>query len=184
MKTSLPLTIDNGLGETLIFQKLVPEPDGDRLLVENFVAPGMGPLMHVHHLQDEGLTVIKGRIGYQILGEPEQFAEAGETVIFKRGVAHRFWNAGDDILNCQGWVKPANTIVFFLSAIYAAQRKVGKLEPERFDAAFLITRYASEYSLPSIPAFVRKVIIPTTYRVGRLMGKYRKFANAPAPMGK
>jgi hypothetical protein len=52
--------------------------------------------MHVHHYQDEGLTVVRGRIGYQRLGEPERFAGPGETVVFSPGQSHRFWNAGDD----------------------------------------------------------------------------------------
>jgi mannose-6-phosphate isomerase-like protein (cupin superfamily) len=83
-------------------------------------SPGCGPLMHTHWLQDESLTVVQGRMGYQVAGQPEQFAGVGETVLFERGVPHRFWNADDrEVLRCQGWVKPANTLVFFLSSIYA-----------------------------------------------------------------
>ncbi|GAB2966443.1 hypothetical protein GCM10027048_41050 [Hymenobacter coalescens] len=180
--TALPHTITNGLGEQLTFVRLEPEPDGDRLIVENAVAPGHGPLMHTHWLQDESLTVVKGRLAYQIMGRPTQYAEVGESVVFKRGVPHRFWNAGTDTLNCSGWVKPANTLVFFLSAIYDAQIRSGKPEPEPFDAAYLMMRYGREYDLPTIPGFVRHVIIPTTYRVGKLLGKYKKFKNAPEPV--
>ncbi|MCC3157421.1 cupin domain-containing protein [Hymenobacter sp. 15J16-1T3B] len=179
---TLPHTIDNGLGEQLTFVRVEPEPDGDRLIVENAVAPGHGPLMHTHWLQDEALTVVKGLMGYQILGQPAQLAREGETVVFKRGVPHRFWNAGDDTMNCRGWVKPANTLVYFLSAVYDAQLKSGKPEPEQFDAAYLMMRYASEYDLPTLPTFVKRVIIPATYRVGKLLGKYRKFKHAPAPV--
>ncbi|WP_400193921.1 cupin domain-containing protein [Hymenobacter sp. B81] len=182
MKTTLPHVIENGLGEKLIFHRLEPEPDGDRLIVENFVTPGHGPLMHTHWLQDEALTVVRGQMAYEVLGQPVQYAQAGETVVFKRGVPHRFWNCGTDVLNCTGWVKPANTLVFFLSGIYAAQVKSGKPEPDAFDAAYLMTRYAREYDLPLIPSFVKRVVIPTTYRVGRLLGKYRKFADAPEPV--
>ena len=78
--------------ETIIFKELVKEPDGDRLLVENYVKPKSGPPMHVHHLQEEALTVVRGRIDYQVQGGEEQFAGAGETIVFKPGVAHRFWN--------------------------------------------------------------------------------------------
>ena len=59
MKINYPHTIENCLGEKIIFKQVVPEPDGDRLLVENYVTPGNGPIMHTHHLQDESLTVIK-----------------------------------------------------------------------------------------------------------------------------
>lgn len=182
MKITYPHTIQNCLGEKIIFKELIPEPDGDRLLVENYVTPGNGPIMHTHLLQDESLTVVNGKIGFQVMGGPKQYAGEGDTVTFKRGVPHRFWNAGDDVLHCKGYIKPANTIVFFLSSIYAAQNKSGSERPDAFDGAYLMSRYASEYDMPEIPRFVKKVIIPLTYWIGRLRGKYRHFADAPAPV--
>ena len=182
MTIQYPHTIENCNGEKIIFHGIQQEPDGDKVIVENFVTPGHGPLMHTHFLQDEALTVIKGKLGYQILGQEAQYVGEGETVIFKRGVPHRFWNAGQDILTCKGWIKPANTIVYFLSAIYEAQNKSGKSQPEAFDGAYLITRYASEYDILGIPRFVRKTIMPLTYVIGLLLGKYKHFKDAPAPV--
>jgi quercetin dioxygenase-like cupin family protein len=182
MNYKLPHTIKNCIGETLIFKEVVHEVDGDKLLVENYVVPGSGPVMHTHLLQDEALTVLEGRIGYQIKGGPEQFAGVGETIVFERGTPHRFWNAGDEVLHCKGWVKPMNTIVFFLSSVYAAQNKTGTAIPEKFDGAYLIKRYASEYDMADMPSFVKKIIIPITYYVGKLLGKYKHFHNAPEPV--
>lgn len=184
MKITYPHTIENCNGEKIIFHSVIQEQDGDKVIVENFVTPGSGPPFHTHFLQDEALTVITGKIGYQVLGGEEKFAGEGETVLFKRGIPHRFWNAGNDILNCKGWVKPANSIVFFLSALYDAQNKSGTEQPEKFDGAYLMTRYASEYDLPGIPAFVKKVILPMTYRIGEMLGKYKKFDDAPEPLKK
>ena len=182
MNISYPYTISNTHGEKLIFLGTESSREGERVLVENFVAPGSGPPMHVHWQQDESLTVVKGKIGYQVAGQPAQYAGEGETLLFKRGVAHRFWNAGEKVLNCKGWVNPANSIVFFLSAVYAAQNKSGKAQPEAFDAAYLLTQYASEYTMVEIPYLVRKVIMPFTYQVGSLLGKYEHFQGAPAPL--
>jgi quercetin dioxygenase-like cupin family protein len=182
MNYQFPHTIQNCIGETLIFKEVIQEPDGDKVLVESYVTPKSGPPMHTHFLQDEALTVVEGRIGYQVKGGQPQYAGVGETVIFQRGVTHRFWNAGEKVLHCNGWVKPANTIVFFLSSIYAAQNKSGSERPEKFDGAYLLVRYASEYDLAEIPGFVRKVIIPVTYYIGLLLGKYKHFKNAPAPV--
>ena len=184
MTIKYPHTIENGLGETLIIKAVQQEPDGDRLIVENFVSPGNGPVMHTHWLQDEALTVIKGLLGYQIMGQEKQFIEEGDTVMFKRGVAHRFWNDGAETLHCKGWVKPAGSLVYFLSALFEAQKKSGKAKPEAFDSAYLITRYASEFDIPEIPKFVKKTILPMTCFLGKMLGKYKKFANAPAPIGK
>ncbi len=182
MHYTLPHTIENCLGEKLTFKTLVHEPDGDRLLVDNWVTPGNGPLMHTHFHQEEALTVVNGRIGYQVYGQEARYAGVGETVLFGKGVPHRFWNAGDDILHCSGWIKPANSIVFFLSAIYAAQNKSGSEVPEKFDGAYLITRYSTEYELVGLPGFVKRVIIPLTYQFGKLTGKYKHFADAPEPL--
>lgn len=182
MDITYPYTIENCIGEKLIFHKVQQEPDGEKVIVENFVTPGSGPVMHTHWLQDEELTVVKGRLGYQVSGPPEQFAHVGETVLFKRGTPHRFWNDGQEILHCKGWIKPANSVVFFLSALYAAQNKSGKSQPETFDGAYLLNRYSTEFDIPEIPKFVKKTIIPITHFVGKLLGKYKHFKNAPDPV--
>lgn len=182
MNYSLPHTIENHLGERLIFQRIEHGPDGDRLIAEAFVQPGSGPPMHTHWLQDEGFTVLAGRMGYQVAGQREQYAGPGESVVFPRGVAHRFWNAGSEVLHCEGWLTPPNHFVFYLSSVYAAQNKSGKAQPEFFDAAYLLTRYASEYEMNEIPALIRKVIMPLTYRLGKLMNRYGHFKDAPEPI--
>ena len=179
---NFPHTIENHLGEKLVFRQLVRENGQDKLLVENFLTPGAGPVMHVHFQQDEGLTVKRGRMGYQVLGEEPKYVEAGESVTFLRGTPHRFWNAGDDELNCEGWLQPANSVAYFLDALYAAVNKSGKEAPEMFDGAYLLTRYRSEYDLPEIPTFVKRVVMPITVRIGKLLGKYRHFDNAPEPL--
>jgi hypothetical protein len=33
-----------------------------------------------------------------------------------------------------------------------------------------------------MPRFVKKVIMPATYRIGMLLGKYKHFKNAPEPV--
>ena len=182
MNIVYPHTIQNCLGEKLTFVSVETGPDGDKVLVENQVHPHSGPPMHTHFMQDEELTVVSGKLAYQVLGQEPQLADVGDSVLFKRGIPHRFWNAGDDALICKGWIQPANSIVYYLSAIYAAQNKSGKAQPEAFDAAYLLTRYAREYDMAEIPVFVKKVIIPITYLIGRLLGKYKHFADAPTPL--
>jgi quercetin dioxygenase-like cupin family protein len=173
-----PHTIDNGAGERLTFVSR----DGDRLEVENVVTPGSGPPMHVHHLQEEALTVQQGRIGYQRPGEQAQFAGTGETVVFKPGETHKFWNAGEEDLRCTGHVEPADNIEYFLGAIYESQRSGGGSRPNPFDAAFLTRRYRSEFGMAEIPAPVQRLVFPVVVAVGRLLGKYRKYADAPEPV--
>jgi quercetin dioxygenase-like cupin family protein len=182
MKISYPHVIENCIGEKLIFKGIQKEPDGDRLVGEAFATPGSGPVMHVHWLQDESFTVLKGKIGYQLKGQSAQYATEGETVLFKRGVPHRFWNAGQEILHYKASVKPAHTFAFFISSVFAAQNKSGKAQPEMFDAAYLLKRYSSEYDLTDIPWLVKKIIIPVTYYTGKILRKYKHFSDAPEPV--
>lgn len=182
MEAKFPLTIENGLGEKIIFLGLESTPEGDRVINEGYAQPGGGPPMHTHFKQDEGFTVVSGKLGYQTFGQAAKYAGPGESVVFKRGTPHRFWAEGEEPLHIKGWLQPANNIVFFLSALYAAQKKSGNHRPEKFDAAFLLTRYASEFDLVELPGFVKKVVLPITFFIGRLLGKYDHFKDAPEPV--
>ncbi len=182
MRFTYPHTIDNGAGERLTFLRRVPGDRGDRLEVENVVAPGAGPPMHVHLHQDEALTVVEGRIGYERPGRPPRFAGPGETVVFAAGDAHRFWNAGDGDLRCTGYVEPADSIEYFLGEIYASVRRRGDGRPDPWDAAFLAHRYRGEFTMVAIPAPVRTFVLPLQVALGTLLGRYRKYAGAPEPV--
>jgi quercetin dioxygenase-like cupin family protein len=179
-----PHTIDSGGGERLTFVRHLQDSTRDRLEVENVVAPGSGPPMHVHHHQEEALTVEQGRVGYQRLGEEAQFAGPGDTVVFKAGEVHRFWNAGDDDLRCTGYIEPADNIEYFLTAIYESQRENGGHRPDAFEAAFLARHFRSEFGIAEIPAPVQRYVLPVQVLVGRLLGKYKKYADAPEPVSR
>jgi quercetin dioxygenase-like cupin family protein len=182
MKYIYPHTIDNGSGEEITFVKYIENGAGGMLEIENRVKPGSGPPMHVHHLQDESLTVVQGRIGAQVFGQEPTFHGPGETVTFLRGVAHRFWNAGEDVMICKGWAKPAYNMEYFLTEIYRSTKENGGTRPSAFDGAYLQSKYKSEFDLVEIPTFVKKVIFPLTLMLGKLAGKHRKFDGAPAPV--
>lgn len=177
-----PHSIDNGAGERLTFLRRVPGLTGDRLEGENVVAPGAGPPMHVHHYQTEGFTVEQGRIGYQRLGEEPRYAGPGESVVFPAGVPHRFWNAGDDDLRCAAFLEPADNIEYFLREIFASTKRNGGARPDAFDAAFLTRRYRSEFAMADIPAAVQRLVLPVVVAVGRLLGRYARYADAPEPV--
>src|SRR5687768_10299105 len=177
-----PHTIENGAGERITFLRRVAGPAGDRLEVENVVTPGAGPPMHVHHFQEEALTVEEGRIGYQRLGEPEQFGGPGETVAFKAGEPHKFRNAGQGNLRCTGYIAPPDNVEYFLTEIYASTKRNGGARPDPFDAAFLMRRYRREFAMVEIPSAVQRFVFPVQVAVGRLLGRYRKYADAPAPV--
>lgn len=177
-----PRSIESGSGERLTYLRFVEDGQGGYLEVENEVAPNAGPPMHVHWKQAESLTVQEGKIGVEVMGQAPRFHGPGATVTFEAGVYHRFWNAGNTPLKCTGWVKPALNFEYFLSNIYESTRNNGGKKPDEFDAAYLLTRYRSEFDMAAIPKFVKKVIFPITLFLGKLKGKDKKFADAPAPL--
>lgn len=177
-----PHTIDNGGGERITFLRRVPGRTGDRVEGENVTKPGAGPPMHVHHHQEEVFTVQEGRIGYQRHGEPPRFAGPGETVAFKPGEPHRFWNAGDTDLRCTAHVEPADNAEYLLTELFASSRRNGGARPDMLDVAFLMTRYRGEFATREIPEAMQRFLFPVLLVVGRLLGRYRRFADAPEPV--
>jgi quercetin dioxygenase-like cupin family protein len=76
-----PYKIENGSGEELVFLGVVPDEAGERLKVEIRAQPGAGPPMHVHHLQEEAMTVVSGKLGFQtLIGKFDRFRDAPEPV--------------------------------------------------------------------------------------------------------
>jgi hypothetical protein len=150
--------------------------------VELLAPPGVGAPMHLHHLQEEGMTVVAGRLGLQFAGEQPRYAGPGETIVLKQGVGHRWWNAGTTELRCTGWATPPNNLEYFLTALFDSMKRSGRKRPGFFDAAFLLTRYRSEIRMLDIPAVVQKVAFPVLLAAGTLLGKYDKFKDAPEPV--
>ena len=182
MTGKYPYTIDNGQGELLTFTGVTRGPDGERVEVDGAAQPGAGPPMHVHYLQDEAAQVITGRSGYQVFGGKEQFAGPGESVVWPAGTGHKWWNAGDTELRLIGWCKPPGNVEFYLGAVFASTKEHGG-RPSLYDAAFLARRYRSEFAMLGAPdVSYGGSWMPVLYVVGRVLGKYRKYKDAPAPL--
>jgi quercetin dioxygenase-like cupin family protein len=177
-----PRTIENGAGERITFVGIGRDERGEYLEIRNEVSPGKGPPMHVHHLQEEGVTVERGTMAYLELGGEERRAGPGESVVFAPGVAHRFWNAGDDQLVGTGFVRPPDNLEHFLTEIYASTARNGGERPGLFDAAYLTRRYRDEFGMLTIPMPVQRLLFPVILAVGKALGKHRRFAGAPEPV--
>jgi mannose-6-phosphate isomerase-like protein (cupin superfamily) len=181
MKIRLPHTILTATGEKIVFNKITIKDGIEYLEGSNEVQPGAGPPMHVHHRQDEGFTIKSGRMAYQVLGGETKYATAGQTVVFKAGEPHKFWNAGNDTLVFAGFLTPADNIIYFLSKLYESINANGG-RPAMYDAAFLLSRYRSEFAMLEIPSFVQKFVFPLILFFGNLVGLNKKYHDAPEPV--
>ncbi len=61
-------------------------------------------------------------------------------------------------------------------------KRTGRKRPDFFDAAFLLTRYRTEMGMLEIPTVVQKLGFPILLVVGRILGKYARFKDAPEPI--
>lgn len=179
---SYPHTIDSGTGERLTFVGRRRDERGEFLEVHSRVAPGAGPPMHAHHFQEEGATVVRGRVGWVIDGGPECFAGPGESMSFAPGVVHRFWNAGEEELELAGYVRAPDNFEWFLTQVYASMRQAGGARPRLYDSAYLGYHYRDEFTIAEVPAPVRRFVFPLLVAAGRLLGLHRRFAGAPEPL--
>ena len=175
----LPLEITNNPEDVMTFHRYYSDGQGRKAVeVENKIPIKGGPPMHVHYLQDESLTVIAGTMGIKEPGKPERFITVGETVTWLAGEPHKFWNAGNQTLHCTGWVAPVDSFVYLLKEIHTSVN-AGNGKPSMFDISFLMRRYKSEFYMLEMPTFVQATFFPLMILIGKLLGKYHKYADAP-----
>lgn len=168
----------NKNGETLIITRPAAETGGQLTEFEGMDEPGIGPPMHVHFKQEEKLKLLKGKLRVKTLTKEFSLAE-GEEYIFAAGEAHRFWNEGTERNHYSGYVKPSNNYEYFIKQVYQSANEANDDKPGPFDAAFLLTKYKTEMDMLVIPKPVKLIVFPILLFIGKLTGKFKKFADAP-----
>jgi quercetin dioxygenase-like cupin family protein len=99
-------TVQGPAGGPLTFKARGEQTGGALTAIENVVAPGDGPPLHVHTREDEAWWVVEGTLRFR-LGEERSEAPAGTFVFVPRGVPHAFQNVG---------AAPARILVLFTPA--------------------------------------------------------------------
>jgi quercetin dioxygenase-like cupin family protein len=114
MAAAAPLVVGPGegmamqgpAGGPLTFKVRGEQSGGMLTALENVIAPGDGPPLHVHAEQDEAWYVLEGRLRFQLDADVAD-APAGSFVFVPRGTRHCFQNAGEG---------PARILVLFTPA--------------------------------------------------------------------
>ena len=100
------VTVQGPAGGPLTFKVRGEQTGGALTAIENVIAPGDGPPVHVHANEDEAWYVLEGRLRFK-LGEEMAEAPAGTFVFVPRGTPHAFQNVGK---------APARMLVLFTPA--------------------------------------------------------------------
>ncbi len=178
-----PVETDTGSGERLRLVGIETDGDGELVRVEGFLEPGAGPPMHVHFHQAEGLRVVEGSVGYRIRGRDGRIRTGsvgpGQEIVFHAGEVHRFWNDGPVPARAEGWVRPPGNFPWFITRLHASIREQGGVRPGFFEGAFLTWRFRHEFDMEEIPGLVKRLVFPVVVALGVLLGRYRKYRDAP-----
>jgi len=160
-------------GEILRMHR-VREANGQVILILEGALPphSSGPPMHVHFQEHEQGRVVAGTLG-AIVGNKKITVQAGEPVDLPPGIPHRWWNAGEDLLEFNGRVVPVIDLDRYLQAIFAAVNASRSGRPSLFYLAHILRRHRQTQELKAVPVAIQKIVFPVVLLIGHILGKYR-----------
>jgi mannose-6-phosphate isomerase-like protein (cupin superfamily) len=160
-------------GEILRMRR-VRDSEGQTILALDGSLPPRadGPPLHIHfHQREEGI-VKAGTLGAQV-GTERIIVPTGGTAVLPAGVVHKWWNAGDDLLELSGRTIPAGDLDRYLQAIFAVLNASPSGRPSIFYIAHVAWRHRHTQALTMPPRAIQRMIFPLILIVGRVLGKYR-----------
>lgn len=172
MDTFLQLELRH-TGEILRMRRVRDSQGQTILTMEGSLPPrASGPPLHMHfHQREEGI-VKEGTLGAQV-GTEKIIVPTGGTAVLPAAVPHRWWNAGDDLLELSGRTIPAGDLDRYLQAIFAVLNASPSGRPSIFYIAHVAWRRRHTQALATPPRAIQRVIFPLILFVGRVLGKYR-----------
>lgn len=160
-------------GERVVIRLGTQETGGERLLIDVYVRPGGAVAAeHIHPSIDETFTVLKGRVGIAIDGK-RAVAEPGQTLHVPRGVAHDWWNAGDEEAHILVEITPAARFEAMIRNLFGlAQdgRTDKKGMPNLLQLALIAREFEDVVRLARPPRLVQKVLFAILAPIARLKG--------------
>ena len=157
-------------GEVLVMRRMRNAQGQIVLTLDGTLPPGRnGPPLHVHFNENEEGIVKAGTLGAQI-GTEKFVVPAGGTVVLPAGRPHRWWNAGDDLLEFSGHVVPVD-LDRYLQAVFAVLN-ASNGRPPIFYLAHVLWRHRETQLLSIPPPPIQRILLPVVLMIGRILGKY------------
>jgi len=143
-----------------------------------------GPLLHVHHLEDEEGRVTAGVLSAERGGERFE-VEAGQSLRLPRGIPHRWWNAGSAPLVFEGIVTPPVDLDRYLQAIFEVLNAGPKGRPPLIYLAHAALRHRQTQKVLAMPDPLQAVVFRLAVLWGTVLGRYRgtQWPGCPARCG-
>lgn len=160
-------------GEVLRIRRMRDAQGQIVLALDGTLPPGSsGPPLHVHLLEHEQIIVKSGTLGAQI-GTERVIVQAGGTAALPAGIRHRWWNAGNCVLENSGYAEPAVDLDRFLQAMFAVLNASPDGKPSIFYLAHVLWRHRHTQFIAVPPLPIQRVVFPILLFIGRILGKYR-----------
>src|SRR3954451_3933723 len=138
-----------GLGARYVIS--AEQTGGALAVLEHDLAPrALGAPMHTHEREDEISHIPAGRLGVHI-GDRVLEAGPGDTVVKPRGIAHAFWNPGDEPVRFLEVITPAGFEGYFaeLEPILGVPGP-----PDVAALGAVVARYALAMDMDSVPRLI------------------------------
>ncbi len=170
---SRPLVLDNRhTGERLELRR-VTEAGETRLELHGSLPPRReGPPLHVHHREHEEGRVVAGTLSAVCDGTPLRI-QAGGSVRFPAGSAHRWWNADDTELVFEGTCRPLVDLDRYLWAVFEVVNSGTAQRPPLFYMAHVNWRHRHTQAVLIGPRGLQTVLFVVIVALGTVLGRYR-----------
>jgi quercetin dioxygenase-like cupin family protein len=162
-------------GERAVVLRGDDDGGGQSALVHLAVQPhGAVVGEHVHRGIRERFLVVSGRLGMRLDGR-EATLTAGQEAVAEPGVAHDWWNAGDEVADVVVELSPPDPrfeqMIQTLFGLANAGKTNAKGMPDPLQLALIATEFADVIRFTKPPAPVQKLAFALLGALGRARGK-------------
>lgn len=131
-----------------------------------------GPPLHIHVAEDEEGHVTSGTLT-ALVGGRRVTVGPGEAVELPRGVAHRWWNEGNQPLTFRGFAGPLVDLDRYLQAAFEVLNAGPAGRPPLFFLAHLALRHRHTQVVLVWPPPLQAVVFRVIVAIGTVLGRYR-----------
>jgi len=160
-------------GDTIIFKKTAEDTNGELLEFEMVIEPAAnGPPQHIHPGAEEQFDVLSGKLQAKISNETYHFRQKDSFTV-PPGVAHAWWNEGNEQARVRVRLKPATQMEDFFRTWYGLA-KDGKMNdnglPSIWQLAVTSKKYLDSVHLAKPSLFIQKILWGTLSPIAQILG--------------
>lgn len=172
-------------GERAVVRVGTEESGGELLVADLYVRPG-GAVAgeHVHPNIEESFTVVRGRVGLRIDGR-EPIAKLGERLRVPPGVAHDWWNAGEEEAHVVVEIQPGKRFEEMICNLFGLARD-GKTNARGMPNPLQLVLIAREFEDVIVftrpPLILQRLLFGVLAPVARALGyrgSYPEYLSPP-----